>query len=772
VSKATTAGKPLIVVESPTKARTLSRILGRGYNILSSQGHIRDLPDKELGVDLEHEYAPRFRIIPRKQEVVKKLKDAASSAPVVLLATDPDREGEAIAWHLAEILARPAQRIEFREFTRSAVQAAVDHPHQINRQRVDAQLGRRVLDRLVGYRISPVLWRKVKRGLSAGRVQSVAVRLICEREEEIRAFTTQEYWTLEGLFACNGAECKAQLIELDGQKVLRPSRKDEADGRIIASGEEAERLRRSLMELSYSVGAVTDKRIERSPAPPFITATLQQEAFKKLGFQAKRTMRAAQELYEGVDVGAGPEGLITYMRTDSVRVEAEFARSARSHIQAEFGADYLPTRPREYRRKKGAQDAHEAIRPTNLAYTPERVKSRLSADQFKVYTLVYNRFLASQMASAVLSQRQVDIVSAGGEHAAKFRRTGTQVLFDGFLRLYREEDANGENGGNGPADAALARITAGLPARLVSLEAAQHFTKPPPRYTEASLIKVLEENGIGRPSTYSPIIETIVDRGYITREGRSLAPTEWAFVVTELMKDYFPEVVDVDFTARMEERLDEVEEGRGRWQELVAGFYEPLAKQIDRALADKKKYRPEPVVLDERCPECGQPLVVRDGRFGKFTACSGYPECRYVKREEKAAGNNVEPVEGKCPKCGAALVARRNRWGSQFVACTAFPKCDFTREPQDTCPKCGGKLLRLQAKNRRVFYACEHNQRAGEGEGAGSCDFVLWGRPTVQKCGLCGWFMAEKKQRGTTVTFCSNPACPNHRGHEQENDSE
>jgi DNA topoisomerase-1 len=471
-----------------------------------------------------------------------------------------------------------------------------------------------------------------------------------------------------------------------------------------------------------------------------------------------------------VDVGAGPEGLITYMRTDSVRVEPEFARSARGHIQSAFGAEYLPPKPREYRSKKSAQDAHEAIRPTNLAYTPERVKSSLSADQLKVYTLVYNRFLASQMANAVLSQRQVDLVSTGGDLSAKFRRTGTQVVFDGFLRLYREEDANGEEQANGAEQ--LARINEGMPARLVSLEAAQHFTKPPARYTEASLIKVLEENGIGRPSTYSPIIETIVDRGYIVREGRSLTPTEWAFVVTELMKDYFPEVVDVDFTARMEERLDEVEEGKGRWQELVAGFYEPLARQIEQAIADKKSYRPAPVVLDEQCPDCGKPLVVRDGRFGKFTACSGYPECRYVKREDKGANNNAEPVEGVCPKCGAALVARRNRWGSQFVACTAFPKCDFTREPQDICPKCGGKLLRLQAKNRRVFYACEHNQRDGEGAGAGSCDFVLWGRPTVEKCELCGWFIAEKKLRGNSVTFCANPACANHRGHEPENESE
>ena len=760
-----TKHKPLVIVESPTKARTLSRILGKGYNVLSSQGHVRDLPDKELGVDIENGYSPKFRVIARKSKVVKSLRDAAKDAQAILLATDPDREGEAIAWHLAELVNRPAKRVEFYEFTRRAVQDAVKHPHDINRQRVDAQLARRVLDRLVGYRISPVLWRKVRRGLSAGRVQSVAVRLICEREEEIRAFKPQEYWTMEGEFAGNGAAFTAQLVEVDGKRIAHPSKEQNASTRIIGSEAEATALRDVLLPLEYAVDSVQEKKISKSPAPPFITATLQQAAFKKLGFQGKRTMRVAQQLYEGIDVGEGPEGLITYMRTDSVRVASEFVSAARSHIAKAFGEAYLPEKPRAYKSRTGAQEAHEAIRPTNLAHTPDSIKSRLNPDQLKIYALIYNRFLASQMANAQHLQQQVEVASTGGDVAARFRHTTTTVSFDGFLRVYREENNENEKAKSGEK---LAGIREGMGLDLKELTPSQHFTKPLPRYTEASLIKVLEEFGIGRPSTYAPILDTIVERGYVEREGRNLAPTEWAFLVIALMKDFFPEVVDVAFTARMEERLDLVEEGKDRWQEIVDSFYLPLAREIEVALADKsKKYKPAARELDEKCPECGKLLVERNGRYGKFVACSGYPKCRYVKRDNGVKGAAGKPLDERCPKCSAQLVARRNRWGWEFVACSTYPKCDFAREPQLSCPKCGGALSRRQAKNRRVFYVCENSPAPGEEEKSAAgetCDFVLFARPTVDKCELCGWFIAERKQRDKVLRFCSNPECANHSG--------
>ncbi len=760
-----TKNKPLIIVESPTKARTLSRILGKGYHVLSSQGHVRDLPEKELGVDIENGYEPKFRVIGAKSKVVRSLRDAAKKAGNVLLATDPDREGEAIAWHLAELVGRSARRVEFREFTRRAVREAVQRPHEINQQRVDAQLARRVLDRLVGYRISPVLWRKVRRGLSAGRVQSVAVRLICEREEEIRAFKAEEYWTLEGKFAGDGAFFTAQLVEVDGKRIVHPAKNQNANTRVIAGEKEAAELREALLPLDYAVDSVQEKKISKAPAPPFITATLQQAAFKKLGLPGKRTMRVAQELYEGIDVGEGPEGLITYMRTDSLRVAPEFVEATRRHIADVFGKDYLPEKPRRWKSRTGAQEAHEAIRPTNLAYTPAHVKRHLRRDQLRLYTLIYNRFLASQMASAQQLQRQTEVASSGGDVAARFRHTVTTVSFDGFLRVYREE--NGEREKAGPEEK-LSGIREGMALDLKELNASQHFTKPQPRFTEASLIKALEELGVGRPSTYAPILDTIVERGYVVRENRNLAPTEWAFLVIALMKDFFPEVVDVEFTARMEERLDLVEEGKGRWQELVDSFYKPLAKEIDQALADNsKKYKPEAKVLEEKCPECGKPLVERSGRYGKFVACSGYPDCRYVKRGDNTRGASGKPLGETCPKCGSQLVARRNRWGWEFVACSAYPKCDYAREPQVRCPKCGGELKRRQAANRRIFYICENSPTPGEEKDAApgkTCDFVLFGRPTVDKCELCGWFIAERKQRNQLVRFCCNPECANHSG--------
>ncbi len=769
--------KPLIIVESPTKARTLTRLLSGEYKVMSSQGHVRDLPVKTLSVDVDNGYEPEFVTIPAKKKILKELKDAAKEAGQVLLATDPDREGEAIAWHLQEEIKRKAVRVEFHEFTRKAVQAALANPHAINQERVNAQMGRRVLDRLVGYKISPVLWRKVRRGLSAGRVQSVAVRLICEREDEINAFGTQEYWSLEGEFAHGGAAFKAQLVELDAKGISTPTQKQSDSTRIITSEAEAQGIKDALAKLAYAVDSVQEKQTTKSPGAPFITATMQQEAFKKLGFNGKRTMRTAQDLYEGIDVGDGPEGLITYMRTDSTRIAPDFLTAVRAHIEQAFGKDYLPEAPRFYGSRKSAQEAHEAIRPTNLAYTPERIASRLSPDQLKLYTLIYNRFLASQMANARFLQRQTDVLSQGGANTARFRRTDTSVVFEGFLRAYREESEEGAENGDGAANGkAPAQLQAGTPVNMLDLAMMQHFTKPPPRYTEASLIKTLEENGIGRPSTYAPTIETIIARGYIVREGRALAPTVWAFCVTALLKDFFTEIVDVGFTAKMEEQLDGVEEGKDEWRTLVDELYQPMMADIARALADKEHdYHPKPVKTGEDCPKCGKPLVMRYGRFGPFVNCSGYPDCDYKQNGNKGGGG-AKGLDVICPKCGEAqLIARRSQYGIEFVSCSAYPKCKYIREPQEFCPKCRaqgkmGKLIKHQAKNRRIFYACEHNpgpEAEGKPAAKGACDFIMWARPTVDTCELCGWFIAERKRKETMLRFCCNPDCANYKAHEE-----
>ena len=748
--------KPLLIVESPTKARTLKKLLGRRYGVVSSRGHIRDLPEKELGVDVENDYAPSFRTIPGKQKVVKELRAAAAHASEVLLATDPDREGEAIAWHIANVLKQPVERVEFHEITRSAVALALKQPHAINRQRVDSQIARRVLDRLVGYGLSPVLWRKVKRGLSAGRVQSVAVRLLCEREEAIRAFAPKEYWTVEGTFASDARTFAASLTEFDGVRIVHPDKLIEGKNRIIPSEAAAREIESALKSLTYSVESVEEKEVVRAPAPPFTTATLQQDAFSKLGFRGQRTMRLAQQLYEGVDVGRGPEGLITYMRTDSVRVAHEFVTETRDFIGKEFGAPYVPASPRQYRARKRAQEAHEAIRPTNIAYAPELLKDKLSPELHKLYALVYNRYLASQMSSARFAQKQIAVLGDGREHTARFQRTGSTLVFDGFLRVYRDSAGRRDESADGTPDTvALEAVASGMALTLSELASAQHFTKPPARYTEGSLIRALEHNGIGRPSTYVPIIETIIKRGYVTREKKALVPTEWAFVTNRLLADYFPEIVDVAFTARMEEKLDEVEQGRQEWPKLVDELYQPLSAEIESALADKKRYRAEPKLLDEKCPLCGEPLVERHGRFGKFIACSNYPKCTYVKKNHE-----VRQLGETCPKCGAALVVRRNRWGVQFIACSAYPKCDYAREPQEKCPKCGGNLIRKQAKNRAIFYVCEHYRP----DGGGTCDFRVFGRPVVDLCPLCGWFLVERKRKGKTQVFCSNPECANHAG--------
>lgn len=706
------ATKSLVVVESPTKARTLSKLLSRPYEVKASMGHVKDLPKSQLGVNLDDDFAPKYIVIKGKGPIIKELKAAAKKASTVYMATDPDREGEAISWHLSEVL-RPVnpsiRRIEFHEVTKDAVQRALKHPREIDQNLVNAQQARRILDRLVGYKLSPLLWRKVRGGLSAGRVQSVAVRLIVDREREIEAFVPLEYWSIVGRFCTETGETfTARLIGRNGQRFGAPSDEGAA---IIGSQAEAQALVEALRRPEYLVGEVRRKDQARHPAPPFTTSTLQQEANRKLGFSASRTMAVAQQLYEGLDVGAGGTvGLITYMRTDSVRVAASAQHEAREFIGRAFGDAYIPEKPRFYRSRRGAQDAHEAIRPTGVARTPERVKPHLRSDQYRLYRLIWERFLASQMASAVLDTLSVDIV--GGEFL--FRATGSRVKFPGYLILYRESTDNGDENGEGwlPPLATDDRVT----LREVTPE--QHSTQPPPRYTEATLVRALEERGIGRPSTYAPTIETIKKRGYVHVQQRRLVPTDIGRMVTDLLVEHFPEIVDVDFTAGLEDDLDHVEEGRADWLQIVRTFYEPFARELLLAEAKIPVVEVPEVEIGEPCPQCGRPLVRKHGRFGEFIACSGYPECKYTR----PVGIGVT-----CPRCGGEIVARRTRRGRVFYGCGSYPTCTFTswdRPIETPCPRCNSLTVIRRSRRgtevRCTNEACGYREAGGEGTGPAS----------------------------------------------------
>ena len=671
--------KSLVVVESPTKARTVKKLLDRKYEVVASMGHIKDLPRSQLGVDVDHEFTPKYVVPKGKGPIIKELKAAAKKASAVYLATDPDREGEAISWHLASILnpVNPKiKRIEFHEVTKEAVGKALRTPRDIDTNLVNAQQARRILDRLVGYKISPLLWRKIRGGLSAGRVQSVAVRLICEREQEIEAFVPQEYWSIAARLAREGEDTPfvARLVGKGGEKIEIPN---EAAAKAIL--QELERL-------PFGVTEIRRKDQQRHPAAPFTTSTLQQEANRKLGYSAARTMVVAQQLYEGLDVGAGGTvGLITYMRTDAVRVAVEAQEQAREYIGQAFGAPYVPAQPRQYTSRRNAQGAHEAIRPTSALRTPEVVKPFLKADQYKVYKLIWERFVASQMASAVLDTLAVDI--AAGLYL--FRATGSRVKFPGFLRVYIEGRDNGEE--EAP-EGWLPDVQTGERLRLVGLDPAQHFTQPPPRYTEATLVRALEERGIGRPSTYAPIIETIKHRGYVEVDDRRMYPTELGVLVNSLLVEHFPTVVDVDFTAHMEEDLDKVEEGREDWVRLLRGFYGPFAEVLHKAEENIEEVEMAPEEIGEPCPRCGKPLVKRRGRFGQFIACSGYPECSYTR----PVGIGV-----KCPLDGGEIVERRTRKGRMFFGCANYPACTFTSWDRPTgraCPVCGQMLVSKRAR--------------------------------------------------------------------------
>ena len=701
------AAKNLVVVESPTKARTLERMLGPDYKVEASFGHIRDLPKSKMGVNLKT-FVPEYIVPDDSEKHARTLRREAKAADHVWLATDLDREGEAIAWHLADIIKVPKaklRRVTFHEITPAAIEEAFKHPRDIDQDLVNAQQARRVVDRLVGYTMSPLLWKKIRYGLSAGRVQSVALRLIVDREREIQAFTPQEYWTLEAALAnLAGETFSAEVIQQKGHKLE------------IHDGETADKHRAALADARYAVKSVEKKESGRNAAPPFTTSTLQQEASRKLGYSVKRTMVLAQQLYEGIAVGDGaPVGLITYMRTDSLHVAEGALHQARDVITKEFGVPYALEKPRHYKtRSKGAQEAHEAIRPTDLSRTPDRVKRYLKPDQLKLYTLIWQRTIASQMAPARFENTRLDI-EAG---SYLLRANGRRVLFDGFLRAYFESSDEPEK-----EISPLPEVQPGEELKLLGLDASQHFTQPPPRFTEASLVKVLEEHGIGRPSTYAPTISTLVDRKYVRKEGRALMPEDVGFVVTDFLREHFPEIVDTGFTARMEEDLDKIADGEVEWVPVVRDFFGPFSKLVDEKTKSIKKSDVTEEATDRICPKCGRPVVIKLGRYGRFYSCTGFKKgkkgaplppgaCDYSEPLEGQKEPQLEILEGEmCPDCGKPLAKRRGRFGP-FVGCTGYPDCKYIKKTQQKtgviCPECGkGELVRRRGRGRSMFYGCE-----------------------------------------------------------------
>ncbi len=683
----------LVIVESPAKAKTIQKYLGTGYDVVASMGHIRDLPKSKLGIDIEHGFQPDYVEIKGKEELVDTLKKKGKKSDEIYLATDPDREGEAISWHLAYLLGmdlNEANRVTFNEITKSGVQSGMASPRQVDMDLVNAQQTRRILDRIVGYKLSPFLWKKVRRGLSAGRVQSVAVRIIVDREEEIRKFKPEEYWSID-----------AKLLGKSSRKAFAAKLYGKDKKISIKTKEEADAILKELEGQPFMVENVKKSVRKKSPAPPFTTSTLQQEASRRLGFQARRTMKAAQELYEGVEVGSmGAVGLITYMRTDSLRISDEAAQQAADFIEQRYGKNYLPPKRRAYKSKNNAQDAHEAIRPTMPEMTPEQVKDSLSADQFKLYKLVWERFIASQMATALLDTVSVDI--RAGEYL--FKASGYTVKFDGYTVLYeesKEESAEGEENASG----ALPPMEKGDALKVKSLEGTQHFTQPPPRFTEASLIKTLEEKGIGRPSTYAPTITTILSRGYVEREAKALKPTALGEVVTQLMKKQFKKIVDLGFTAQMEKNLDEVEEGQTNWVDTLSEFYEDFAATLTQAEKnmDGTRVKVPDEETDEICELCGRKMVIKIGRFGKFLACPGFPECKNTRKI-------VQDTGGVCPLCGGRILAKKSKKGKAFYGCEHNPKCGFMTWDlplKDVCPKCGATLFKKSGKMGRIYCAKE-----------------------------------------------------------------
>ena len=678
----------LVIVESPAKAKTIKKYLGGNYEVVASMGHVRDLPKSKMGIDFENNFEPQYVDMKGKEDVIKELKKYAKKSEHVYLATDPDREGEAISWHISNMLGldiNDNNRVEFNEITKSGVKAGMSNPHKIDLDLVNAQQARRILDRIVGYKLSPFLWKKVKRGLSAGRVQSVAVRLIVDREKEVKEFVPQEYWSIDAKFTAPSSRkvFAAKLSAIDGKKAE------------LSNKEETDEVLKRLENAVYTVTDVKKRVTRKQPAPPFITSTLQQEASKRMGFQAKRTMKAAQELYEGVEIeGMGAVGLITYMRTDSLRISDEARDAAAKCIEEIYGKEYLPPSPRVFKSKKNAQDAHEAIRPSLPELTPDRVKASLTTDQFKIYKLIWERFIASQMANALLDTVSVTIDAEG----CTFKASGYSTFFAGFTKLYEEKkDSEEEN------NKMLPPINKEDILKLKEILGNQHFTQPPSRFTEASLIKTMEENGIGRPSTYAPTISTIISRMYVERDGKQLRPTALGEVTTDLMKDHFKHIVDAKFTAKMESDLDGVERGETNWVDTLDVFYKDFDKVLTKAekAMEGKRVKVPDEETDVECDLCGRKMVIKIGRFGKFLACPGFPECKNTKKI-------VQATKGTCPLCGSKIVLKKSKKGRNFYGCDGYPDCNFmtwNAPVEDKCPKCGSTLFKKGGKSGKLL--CE-----------------------------------------------------------------
>ncbi len=753
--------KHLVIVESPAKARTLGKYLGKDFEVKASVGHIMDLPKNRLGVDIAHDFEPEYQVLHGKTKIIQELKRAAKGKENIYLAPDPDREGEAIAWHIAEKIGRNRHKIHrvlFNEITKRSVEEAIRHPLELDRNLYEAQQTRRILDRLVGYQISPLLWKKVRRGLSAGRVQSVAVRIICEREREIQAFVPKEYWSITArLEGENPPPFSARLFRLGDERLDPEKFRLENEG---AARGVVDRLRAA----TWTVSRVERKERRRFPTPPFITSRLQQEASRKLGYAPSRTMRIAQHLYEGVELGGeGAVGLITYMRTDSTRIAPEAIQDVRRFISARFGAEYLPENAAAYPSKKGAQDAHEAIRPTAVGNTPEQVAPYLSKDELALYTLIWNRFVASQMMPAVYDQTTVDITAAD----ALFRASGQLMKFDGFIRVYTEgRDDERKDGGDEEDDAErqLPLLREGERLRLNELLPEQHFTQPPPRFSQATLIKELEEKGIGRPSTYATIMATILNKEYVIEDkSRRLRPSELGFLITDLLVAAFPDILNVEFTAGMEDVLDHIEEGKEKWVAAMRRFYDPFLRDLEHAEERMPDVKRMGQPTDIPCATCGATMVIKWGRSGEFLACPNYPECKNTKNFSRDADGNIQveetqQIDEKCEQCGRPMQIRFGRYG-KFLGCSGYPECKSVRplvRPVPTgvsCPDCGeGEIMEKRSRTGKTFYSCNRYPQ---------CKFATWERPVPEPCPQCNApFVVEKTtKRYGTVRRCLSEGC-------------
>ena len=794
-----TPKKALVIVESPAKANTIRKYLGSGYVVKASVGHVKDLPKSKLGIDVKHRFEPAYELIPGKEKVVKELRSAARSANKIFLAADNDREGEAICQHLKEILegkGREIFRVLFNEITPKAIRRAIAEPSEINSNVVYAQQARRILDRLVGYQVSPLLWDKVRRGISAGRVQTVALRLIVEREREVQEFKSEEYWTIGArLEGHEPPPFEARLVKYQGKNIA------------VGNQAEADHIVSGVRDAKFLVQSVVKKERKRRPVPPFTTSKLQQDAARRFRFTVKKTMRLAQQLYEGKEIGEeGSVGLITYMRTDSTRISDDAMGMVRTYVSGNYGSDYLPEKPVVYKSKKGAQDAHEAIRPTFVEHTPEQIKGYLTEDEYKLYWLIWTRFAASQMNPAVYDQTTVEVEAKG----YLFRANGRIQKFDGFLKVY--EESRDEDAKTAPEDenVLLPPLTEGEALRLLELDPAQHFTEPPPRFTEAGLVKVLEEKGIGRPSTYATILTTIQDREYAQKKQNKFKPTELGTVVTDQLVKHFADIFDVEYTARMEEELDEVEEGKLTWVEALDEFYSKFEKDLSEAKVNMENIKRQEIPTDEVCDKCGKPMVIKWGQFGSFLACTGYPDCTNTKElqkdedegdEETKEQETIEPCENcgrpmaikrgrygpfyactgypeckttrkmgpgetkpkapdipleeECPKCGTNLVLKEGRFG-QFTPCGNYPKCKYIKPKLVgvVCPKpdCGGDLIERRSRRGKTFYGCSNYPK---------CDFVLWQRPVAEACPQCNspYLLEKTTKRGGPIRYCNEESC-------------